>query len=52
VGRGRGRMTQWVAVVLCGSVVVVVVPHCILDGVNGSEDVSKGRKRDDVVKTL
>jgi hypothetical protein len=45
-------MARWVAVVLCGSVVVVVVLHCVLDGVNGSEDVSKGRKRDDVAKTL
>ena len=25
------------------SVIVILVPHCVLDNVKGSEDVSKGR---------
>jgi len=40
------------ALILCGSVVVIMVLHCILDGVKGSENVSEGGKRDDIVKTL
>jgi len=36
-------MVRWV-MVLCGNVVVIMVLHCVLDGVKGSEDISKGRK--------
>jgi len=43
VGGGRSRMAQWV-MISCGSVVVIMVLHCVLDGVKGSEDVSEGRK--------
>ena len=51
MGGGRSRMVQWV-VILCGSVVVIMVLHCVLDGVKGSEDVSEGRKQDNMAKTL
>ena len=44
-------MAQW-AMILYGSVVVIMVLHCVLDGVKGSEDVSEGSKRDDIVKML
>jgi len=36
-------MVQWV-MVLCGSVIVIMVLHCVLDGVKSSENVSEGRK--------
>ena len=48
VGGARSRM----AMVLCGGVIIVMVLHCVLDGMKDSEDVSKGRKRDDIAKTL
>ena len=35
-------MVRWV-MVLCGNVIVIMVLHCVLDGVKGGEDISERR---------